>query len=78
MAEFCVDCWNKINEKNDSQSRYILSEEPDLCEGCGEIKTVIIAEKKAHICKRKSFIMFPFELFYETMKRVLRFLLNKK
>ena len=45
MAEFCLDCWNRINETNDSPRRYILSREPDLCEGCGECKRVIFVER---------------------------------
>lgn len=45
MAEFCLDCWNKLNEMNDSKRRYVLSWEKDLCEGCGEYKRVIIKER---------------------------------
>ncbi len=44
MAEFCLDCWNRINETNHSKDRYIISEDLDLCEGCGEMKHVIIME----------------------------------
>ena len=45
MAEFCLDCWNKLNEMMDSKWRYILSWEKDLCEECGEYKRVIVAER---------------------------------
>lgn len=45
MAEFCVDCWNKINETQDSKWRYILSWQRDYCEECGQYKKVIIAER---------------------------------
>ena len=45
MAEFCLDCWNKMNEMKDSPRRYILSRELDLCEGCGEYKRVIVVER---------------------------------
>ena len=41
MAEFYLDCWNRINETNHSKDRYIISEDLDLCEGCGEKKQVI-------------------------------------
>ena len=44
MAEFCLDCWNRINGTDDEEDKYILSEELDLCEGCGEWKHVVIAE----------------------------------
>lgn len=45
MAEFCLDCWNKLNDTNDSKRRYILSREEDLCEECGQYKPVIVAER---------------------------------
>ena len=45
MAEFCLDCWNKVNGTKDSPCRYVLSWEKDLCEGCAEYKRIIIAEK---------------------------------
>ena len=45
MAEFCMDCWNKMNETEDSPRRYVLSWELDLCEGCGEYKRVVVAER---------------------------------
>lgn len=46
MAEFCIDCWNKINETNEPESNYIISDELELCEGCGKYKKVIVAERK--------------------------------
>ena len=45
MAEFCLDCWNKINETNDSPCRYVLSKEKELCECCGEYKQVLVIER---------------------------------
>ncbi len=45
MAEFCLDCWNKINETSDSPHRYVLSDEEEFCEECGEWKQVIVAER---------------------------------
>ncbi len=45
MAEFCLDCWNKINKTNDYKMRYILSLGKDLCEECGRYKRVIVAER---------------------------------
>ena len=45
MAEFCLDCWNKMNGSNDTEEDYILSEYPYLCEGCEQCKNVIIKKK---------------------------------
>lgn len=45
MAEFCIDCWNKINGTNDTKRKYALSFYAEICEECGECKRVIIAER---------------------------------
>lgn len=49
MAEFCLDCWNKLMNSNDPAEKYVLSDELDLCEGCGEWKPVIICIKRRHV-----------------------------
>ena len=46
MAEFCLDCWNEINDSDYKEKDYVLSKELCLCEECGEYKHVIIAERK--------------------------------
>ena len=45
MAEFCIDCWNKINETNDSKWRYARSWEKERCEECGQYVRVIVVER---------------------------------
>ena len=45
MAEICLECWNKLNETQDSKWRYVLSWDKDLCEECGEYKRVIVVER---------------------------------
>ena len=52
MAEFCLDCWNRINGTTDDGSKYILSEELDLCEGCGEWRSIIVGERKESIWQK--------------------------
>lgn len=42
MAEFCLECWNWLNRRNDPEKDYIISKDLDLCEGCGEWKHVIV------------------------------------
>ena len=46
MDSFCLDCRNIINETEDSPKKYIISKDLDLCEGCGELKPVIVSERK--------------------------------
>lgn len=40
MAEFCLDCWNKLNGEDEPPENYIISQELELCEGCGELRRV--------------------------------------
>lgn len=49
MAEFCLDCWNKLMGTNDPPRKYVISKELDLCEACGEWKPVIIRKKRGYI-----------------------------
>ena len=49
MAEFCLDCWNKIMGTTDSPKKYIISKEPDFCEECNEWKPVIVRMKWRYI-----------------------------
>ena len=49
MAEFCLECWNKINETNDPPGKYRLSGELDYCEECGQRKRVIVSMKRRYI-----------------------------
>ena len=41
MAEFCLDCYNKLNHTNYKRWQVILAD--DLCEGCGQYtKTIVV------------------------------------
>ncbi len=51
MAEFCLNCWNKINDINLSEKDVIISKDLDLCEGCAELKPVIIRYKRIYLFK---------------------------
>lgn len=41
MAEFCLRCFNELNEKNYTEKDVWL--EDDFCEGCAEWKPCVIA-----------------------------------
>ena len=46
MAEFCKDCSRRVlGFTNDELKRAVMSDEPDLCEGCGKYKLVVIRIK---------------------------------
>lgn len=46
MAEFCLDCWNMINNTKYTERDCVLSRGLELCEGCGEYKQVIVRERR--------------------------------
>lgn len=50
MAEFCLDCYNKLNDTNYSEAQVKL--EMDLCEGCGEWKPVVVWFGKPSVWKK--------------------------
>ena len=46
MSEICLECWNKINGTEEPESKYVLSDNLELCEECMELKHIIVAEQK--------------------------------
>lgn len=56
MAEFCLECWNEINKHSELLVNYTLSEELELCEGCGEWKHVIEPRQNFSLLRK----LFPF------------------
>lgn len=72
MAEFCLACWNKINGTNDSPQKYLFSDEPELCEGCGKQKRIIITERKSYY---KSYYRYKLRFVIAALKIVCIFAL---
>ncbi len=62
MSEICLDCWNKLNGTNDPPSKYILSEELDLCEECGEWTHVIVTYRRAYYWHKFRYVLLPFRI----------------
>lgn len=62
MATFCLDCWNRINETDHDEKKYFISKGFCLCEGCGEQKHVIIAERKEYYLYKLRYFILPFRL----------------
>ena len=75
MAEFCLDCWNKLNERNDNEKKYILSDDLDLCEGCGGWKPVIIMTRKRYYMYKFRYIIFPFKVIFIIIYFLLRLII---
>ena len=72
MADFCLECWDKINKGEEKPGKYIVSKELSLCEGCGELKKVILYEKKYYYAYKFRFIIFPFKIIYNILFFVFR------
>lgn len=67
MAEFCLECWNKINGTNDPKSKYVLSKELCFCEECCYWKKVIVAPKKDYYRYKFRFITMPFIIVWRVL-----------
>lgn len=70
MAEFCLECWAKKNREKPDKKKYIISKETDLCEGCGEIKPVVIGERDFYYLT--SFLFLPFEIIIIIVRLFLK------
>ena len=62
MSEFCLNCWNELNKTNDPPKKYIISEDLDYCDGCGQFVNVIVAEKASRRLNIHTKIFFLFRL----------------
>lgn len=43
MAEFCLDCLNRIDGTHNTRTDIKLSLFRELCEGCGKYKRVVVS-----------------------------------
>lgn len=76
MAEFCLECWNKINNTNDGEEKYVISKELDLCEGCEEWKNVIICERQYYNGDILGVILSIFSWLWKILHFLLRLFSN--
>ena len=45
MAEFCLECLNKVMQTDYKESQVTIDDELDLCEGCGKMKLTVVTIK---------------------------------
>lgn len=74
MAGFCLDCWNKMNQTDDNKEKYIISEDLDLCEGCGKWKHVIIMERKAYYMYKFGYFIVLFRIIFYVLYLIWKLL----
>ncbi|MDR0916259.1 MAG: hypothetical protein LBN02_03620 [Oscillospiraceae bacterium] len=61
MAEICVDCMKKSARKNGepfSEREWVISDDADICEWCGEYKRVIIKRRENLLLKMLKILFF--------------------
>ncbi len=46
MAEFCLDCWNRMNGTHYTEREIILTRGLELCEGCGQWKRTTVVLRR--------------------------------
>ncbi len=46
MAEFCADCYNKLEGTNEKEDEFLMSDSLYVCEGCGREKYVVIRRRE--------------------------------
>ena len=57
MAEFCLDCWNQLHKSHKKSSEVTLTKTLYFCEGCEELKPVVILPYRRSI-QRWDMILF--------------------
>ena len=72
MVEFCLECLNKLDERNYSKDDYIISTELDLCEGCGEWKHIVIMKRYHNNIN----IFLPFEIIIGLFRIIINWLIK--
>ncbi|MBQ8002509.1 MAG: hypothetical protein IJ297_03610 [Clostridia bacterium] len=58
MAEFCMECLNKISETNFKEKDFIMSKNLDFCEECCQFKHVVVVSKKTYYLRKLPFFSF--------------------
>ncbi len=49
MAEYCLECWSKLNDTKYTEDDFVISKHLDLCEGCAQYKRVIIRPRDSRL-----------------------------
>ena len=47
VAEYCLDCFNKIEHTNFKENQVIQSQYPSICEGCKQPQKVVIRVRRS-------------------------------
>ena len=78
MAEFCLDCLNRMNGTDEPSRQYILSKKLSLCEGCKKPKHVVLMERRYDVQRKFRFIIVPFQFAFSAFSLLVKIFIHKK
>lgn len=71
MAEFCLECWNRLHHTQETSQEVTLTNYLDLCEGCGEMKQVVQASSWVGKTKKRYVLWYLFRgIFVSVWRRI--------
>ena len=76
MAEFCLDCLNRMNQTNDGEKMYVISKHLELCEGCGKLKQVVIMKRQNIFLRILTYFILILRLSFRAICLLLKLLLS--
>lgn len=76
MAEFCKDCFKKL-EPSVSEQELVLSSDAELCEGCGEVKPVVLEVKAPEPSMTVAECQVETQKHIEMVRKYIRFMIDK-
>lgn len=76
MAEFCRDCFRKMEPLVD-ESCLVLSPESELCEGCGEARQIVLEVNIPEPTMTVAECQVETQKHIETVRRYIRFMIDR-
>lgn len=76
MAEFCKDCFKKI-DSSVSEQDLVLSSDMELCEGCGEMKPVVLYVNTPEPSMTVAECQVETQKHIEMVRKYVRFMIDK-
>lgn len=72
MAEFCLECFKKINGPEYEKRKYVLTKELNFCEECGEMKRTVFMERDYYCMRRLNRFITPVQFIFAIINFILR------
>ena len=71
MAEFCLDCYNEIFHKEYSKFDVELTPTLELCEGCAQMKRVVVCKRNQMLADFLCIIVGLIKLVFGSIRQVV-------